>query len=285
MISKKIKISILILVVAGGTVLFYWKDLAGFFSGFSPELPKIQESVGSLVQQTEKQILTPIPLQSDSQIKGAALTREGVIEQTNIQREKYGLPPLKENLKLDASAEAKAKDMFKNQYFSHISPSGVGVSDLAGNEGYDFIVIGENLALGDFASDSDLVQAWMNSEGHRENILNKDYRDIGVAVEMGEYQGRITWMAVQHFGEPLSACPQPDTSLKYQIDSNKTLIDKLQAEIENMQAELESEKNYQEVKKYNSAVSRYNGLISQTKEMVSEYNAEVDTFNSCAAGA
>jgi uncharacterized protein YkwD len=92
--------------------------------------------------------------------------------------------------------------MFENQYFAHESPTGEKVSDLAKKFGYDFLLIGENLAMGNFSSDEDLVLAWMESPGHRENILNEKYQEIGVAVKKGIFEGKEVWIAVQHFGLP-----------------------------------------------------------------------------------
>ena len=60
---------------------------------------------------------------------------------------------LKENEKLDQAALAKANDMFLKQYFEHVSPTGVGPGDLAQNYGYDYIIVGENLILGNFSSE------------------------------------------------------------------------------------------------------------------------------------
>ena len=57
----------------------------------------------------------------------------------------------------------------------------------------------------------------MASPGHRANILNSRFIDIGVAVKEGEYQGKETWLAVQEFGEPLSDCPSPSTDLRFQL--------------------------------------------------------------------
>ena len=137
------------------------------------------------------------------------------------------MPALLENTKLDQSAELKAQDMLKNQYFAHTSPSGMAVGNLAEKVGYEFIAIGENLALGNFENDEALVQAWMDSPGHRANILNSRYQEIGVAVLKGVFEGRTTWLAVQHFGLPLSVCPSPQEGVKLTIDANQNKIDEI----------------------------------------------------------
>ena len=118
------------------------------------------------------------------------LSQNDVIDLTNKARATYGsLPALKENSKLDFSAEKKLQDMFMKQYFEHVSPSGIGVGDLANQISYEYIVIGENLALGNFKDDQALVDAWMASPAHRANILNKHYTEIGVAVGKGTFEG------------------------------------------------------------------------------------------------
>ena len=68
------------------------------------------------------------------------------------------------------------------------------------------------------------MTAWMNSPGHRANILNPHFQEIGVAVGKGMYEGHETWIAVQSFGMPLSACPASDANLKIKIDANNGMI-------------------------------------------------------------
>jgi uncharacterized protein YkwD len=285
---KKFLFLILLLAVAAGTVIFFRDDLALLYSKIFTKFPQIEKNIGAVVQEAQKQIFTPAPLKALTGQKGAILTKEGVISYTNQQRAGYGLPALKESPNLDASAAVKARDMFANQYFEHTSPSGIGVKDLAENAGYEFIIIGENLAMGNFESDQALVDAWMNSPGHRENILNPNYTDIGVWVEKGTFEGKTTWMAVQHFGEPLSACPQPKEALKNQIDTNKNQIDQLKISLDSLEQELQSlrgdRQTYnQKVQEYNDFVSQYNNLISQTKALVNQYNSQVNSFNDCVS--
>jgi len=119
-------------------------------------------------------------------------------------------------------------DIFEKQYFAHISPEGLGPSDLAEKSGYEYIMIAENLALGNFKDDNTLVNAWMDSPGHRANILNNRYTEIGVAVGKGFFSesnennkeeiATEVWIAVQEFGLPLSSCPKPEESLLNTIE-------------------------------------------------------------------
>jgi len=284
---KKFKIIILVLVIIGGAFLVFRNEL--FNSKLN--LPKIEEGIESFIKpEIKKEVLTPPPLQAKKEYPEAFLTHEGVIKWTNLQREKYGLLPLKESLKLNLSSVVKVEDMFQNQYFAHLSPSGEGVADLAKVVNYEFILIGENLALGNFKNDEDLVQSWMESPGHRENILNPRYQEIGVAVKKDIFEGKTVWLAVQHFGLPLSACPQPDENLLTQIQTKENELNRLQEELEKLQLEIKKIRPRrgvifnQKIKEYNFLVSQYNSLLKETKILIEDYNNQVKLFNECASG-
>lgn len=287
---SKSKIFIIILIFILGLGLFFWNDLLDIYSQFSLKLPEIGKEVTDfLSKEAEKIILTPPPLRSESDNPQSFLTQQGVIKWTNAQREKYGLLPLSENSELDKMAEAKVDDMFENQYFDHISPSGEGVGDLAKNFGYEFIIIGENLALGNYKNDEDLVQAWMDSPGHRENILNERYLEIGIAVKKEVFEGRSTWLAVQHFGLLLAVCPQPDEEIKTVIELNQEKIDNLETTLNNLRIEIQNMKPkrgelyIQKIEEYNNLVAQYNNLTEETRALVLKYNIQVNKFNECVA--
>jgi uncharacterized protein YkwD len=237
----------------------------------------------------DREIQTPPPLKLSRQQPGSSLTEEGVVQMTNEQREIFGLPPLKVNARLQESAGQKLQDMFLHQYFAHESPSGKGVGDFMDEAGYEFILAGENLALGDFKDDQDLVQGWMESEGHRKNILNEDYREIGIAVMKGIYEGRETWIAVQHFGLPLSACPSPEEVTKEQIEGNKDAMAAIFQELTALGEEINSTRfkhgsgYLQKIDTYNGLVSQYNALISETEYLIEQYNLQVNAFNDCVS--
>jgi uncharacterized protein YkwD len=217
----------------------------------------------------------------------AQLTISGVISETNKQRDQYGQLPLRTNSKLNLAAKAKVDDMFRQQYFEHESPDGKKPADIIKAAGYEYLIVGENLALGNYENDQLLVEAWMNSPGHRANILDPKFREIGVAVGKGMYQGKEIWLAVQEFGSPLSSCPNISMTLKEQIDKNKAEISLGEQELARMKAEMESSNSknspeYQrKVEQYNSKVNSVNKLIDETKELVNQYNQQVNDFNSC----
>lgn len=102
-----------------------------------------------------------------------------VIELTNIERVKQGLAPLKLDEKLAETARAKSVDMAEHDYFDHTSPTYGSPFDMMDQFGVTYYSAGENIARGQFTPE-EVVQAWMNSEGHRANILNANYTHIGV---------------------------------------------------------------------------------------------------------
>jgi uncharacterized protein YkwD len=242
-------------------------------------------------QESEKlfrKVILPPPLKITEREKTEVfLEAQNIIEWTNRERKKYNIPELKENQKLNQTAKAKLEDMFKEQYFSHYSPSGKGITDLAKTFNYEFLIIGENLAMGNFSSEEDLVEAWMESQGHRENILNPNYQEIGVAVEEGIFEGKKIWLAVQHFALPLSYCPQPDLSLKEEIKSNQKQISELKNKLSSLKSEIEISKKLQKeeysqkIAQYNNLVSQYNTLIEKNRNLINQYNSKVNSFNQC----
>lgn len=246
----------------------------------------------TIAKKTPVKVNTPSPLKAAQEyVSGSSsytLSVQGVISYTNQNRkENGGLAGLTENAQLDHSAQLKLQDMFDKQYFEHVSPSGVGITNLADTVGYQYIVIGENLALGDFEGDKGLVDAWMASPGHRANILNSRYTEIGVAVGRGMYQGRNTWLAVQHFGMPQSACPKIDNALKAFIDASQKDLKSREAELTTRKKKIDSGESYegmntnQQIAKYNELVAQYNTLITETKKKITTYNTQVSQYNAC----
>lgn len=122
-----------------------------------------------------------------------------LVRDTNIERVKAGLAPLQLNSKLNASAAAKADDMLKYGYWSHVSPAGVQPWFWFMQASYDYSYAGENLAK-DFDTSAGVTQGWMNSPTHRENLLNIHYTDIGFAVANGTLEGKQTTLVVAHYG-------------------------------------------------------------------------------------
>lgn len=132
------------------------------------------------------------------------ITISQIVDLTNQERAKNNLPPLSASLSLNNAATAKAANMFEENYWAHYSPSGKDPWGFINQSGYKFSYAGENLAR-NFQTSGDVVKAWMNSPSHRENILNSNYQDIGIAVVDGVLLGQKTTLVVQEFGRPYSA--------------------------------------------------------------------------------
>lgn len=134
------------------------------------------------------------------------ITPERLIELTNQERLKRGLPPLSLNQSLNQAAQLKAGDMFAFNYWAHNSPSGRDPWSFFKEAGYVYLYAGENLAR-DFMTSEAVVNAWMNSPTHQDNILNQNYQDIGLAVVDGTLNGVETTLVVQLFATPQSVAP------------------------------------------------------------------------------
>ncbi len=131
------------------------------------------------------------------------ITSEKVFNETNKQREILGLEKLKYNQDLSLSATAKAKDMFAKGYWAHNSPDGANPWDFFKQVGYKYTFAGENLAK-DFFDTDGVMTAWIRSPTHKENIVNKNYQELGIGVVNGSLNGYKTTIVVQHFGTPAS---------------------------------------------------------------------------------
>jgi hypothetical protein len=129
----------------------------------------------------------------------ADITKTALVQLTNEERAKLGLPALTENPVLDRAAYLKAQDMLNSGYFSHFSPAGTSPWYWFKLSGYNYRYAGENLAIG-FLDSSEVNEAWIDSPSHKANILNNKYREVGIAVVTGNFQGVPTTIVVQLFG-------------------------------------------------------------------------------------
>jgi hypothetical protein len=211
---------------------------------------------------------------------------DSVLAYTNAERYKRGLPMFSSNKLLSEVAKIKMYDMFNKQYFAHESPDGKKASDLAKSVGYRYIAVGENLALGDFVTSKDVVEAWMNSEGHRKNILSKTFTEIGIAAGKSYYDGRKTWIIVQSFGLPKSSCPAVDVDLQKKIKNTEELLrifgniaEIRKKEIDDKTLPLSVRKS--KVNAYNIAARLYNETVEKYTKLADEYNSEVSEYNTC----
>jgi len=277
-------IIVLFLLAAG--FLFLFRDL---IFDIAARLPNIEEIAFNIeASEVKKEVIAPAPLRAKAESVESFLTDAGVIRLTNIRRSESDLAPLALNSELTQAAAAKVQDMFRDQYFAHRSPGGLDAGAFAENNGYEYILIGENLALGNFRSDAELVQGWMDSPGHRANILNSRYQEIGVSTRRGTFEDRTTWLSVQIFGRPLANCPRPDESIRVQIENYDAEIRELREQLELLRTEIQdsSPKNdpamyNQKVGEFNALVSQYNQLIEAARNLMTSYNNQVRAFNEC----
>ena len=104
-----------------------------------------------------------------------------VVEAMNRERAAHGLGPLRLDERLSAAAGDRVDDMLAKRYFDHVSPEGIDPFSWVRRRGYRYRIVGENLALG-YRSGGSVVDGWMRSPGHRENILQRSFNEVGIAI-------------------------------------------------------------------------------------------------------
>jgi uncharacterized protein YkwD len=124
-----------------------------------------------------------------------SLSAQSILHLVNQDRKEHGLPQLSLSPTLSLAALSKAEDMLSQNYFAHISPSGVKPWHWFKSLGYEYVYAGENLAAG-FDDPGELENSWMSSSDHRANILSPHYEDLGLAIVERE----DTTLIVQFFG-------------------------------------------------------------------------------------
>ncbi|MFC1662862.1 CAP domain-containing protein [Patescibacteria group bacterium] len=149
-------------------------------------------------------LLYPSPAQFSS------LSTSNIVSLTNSSRAEANLGALSVSSQLTSAAEAKANDMLARDYFAHTTPDGKPFYKWVQEAGYSYSLSGENLAL-DFSSAESAHNALMASTSHRDNILNPKFKNIGLAVVSGDFNGRDTFVLVELFGNPYQEpVPEPE---------------------------------------------------------------------------
>lgn len=169
-------------------------------------------------------------------IEFAVVTGSELIQLANKERVALGFQPLKINQQLVQAAQQKAQDMLNKDYFAHTSPDGISPWHWLDKAGYEYKAAGENLAK-DFTDSYFLHQAWMNSSSHRDNILDKNYKEIGIAVIEGQVNGQTTTLAVQFFGLSYAGIAQKEEIL----ESEPLVISETNIELETVEIETKGE--------------------------------------------
>lgn len=176
-------------IVSGDTM---WKIAVKFEIGLS-ELIKANPHIANPALIYVGQVLTipnAAPLQS---------LEDEVIRLVNVERSKYGLQSLTKNWEASRVARYKSQDMIDKGYFAHISPTYGSPFQMMEDFGLRFSAAAENIAYGQTTA-QDVMNAWMNSDGHRANILNRSYSQIGVGAAKS-YNGTLYW--TQMFLKPI----------------------------------------------------------------------------------
>jgi len=146
-----------------------------------------QQPTETTTQPVQQPITTTEPTQTTQTTSALSAYEQKVVDLTNQERAKNGLAAIKIDTALSKVAREKSLDMSKNGYFSHTSPTYGSPFDMMKQFGISYQYAGENIAMGQ-RTPEEVVQAWMNSEGHRKNILSANFNYIGVGyVESGNY--------------------------------------------------------------------------------------------------
>ena len=149
-------------------------------------------------------LMASLFLQSSYKQFSAAVIQSALVQLTNVERKGVGASELTVDPLLTAAAQAHASDMAARSYFSHQGPGGEQPWVWISASGYQYAYAGENLATY-FYESADVVSAWMASPTHRANIVKPVYKDIGIGIAEGVYQGKQTTFVVQFFGVTKSA--------------------------------------------------------------------------------
>lgn len=120
---------------------------------------------------------------------------------TNAERSQAGAEPLRLNAELSVAATRKANDMIASDYWSHDSPNGTTPWYWIESTDYSYSYAGENLAK-NFSTAQGVVNAWMHSDEHRDNIVKPEYKEVGFAVVEGDLKGEATTLVVAMYGTP-----------------------------------------------------------------------------------
>lgn len=167
--------------------------------------------------------LTKGPLEQFRNVLGYAtdINIPKLYQLTNDERQKNNLPQLTYNDELSQAAYKKAQNMFEKNYWAHYAPDGTTPWNFILASGYQYEFAGENLAK-NFLFSQNVVDAWMNSSTHRDNLLRREFTDIGFAVVNGVLNGEQTTLVVQMFGKPIGSLAQAAPQTPQATSSGET---------------------------------------------------------------
>lgn len=153
----------------------------------------------------------------------SAVLPQVLVDLTNRNRANNQVALLTMNPVLQNIAQAKVNDMASKSYFAHTNPEGKQFWAWFRENGYNYLYAGENLAV-NFSDSEEVDQAWMNSPGHRANLLNGKFTEVGIATANGVYNGRPTIFIAQEFGRQMPGVTTQKVAPKTSITTQKTTV-------------------------------------------------------------
>lgn len=195
------KTSPIAVVVAVAVVIALVAGSIGFFLGAVGKKNSVAEtpSSSSTVPATSGAIGTSTTIGSTSKPVQITAEESLMLNSVNTERAKESLSALMWCPALARSATEHSKDMANQNYFEHEGLDGRQVSDRAFDQGYKYQTVGENIAVGQ-RSVAEVMVAWMNSPGHRANIMKPEYRHLGSGVAAGYFKEQQSIYWTQNFG-------------------------------------------------------------------------------------
>ncbi len=212
----------------------------------------------------------------------ATLSKDVLIEKTNAERIAEGVSKVTSNTTLNEIAEEKLADMFTRWYFNHVTPEGTKIGAHAKENGYTYSIIGENLAIGIYGSDQEVIDTWMESGGHRANILNERFSEIGLAVDDGTYKGEYVWMVVQVFADPQETCPEPSDALARRLTAERAYAKRAE-EMLHFYKDVSAHPNAAALQPLLKSLSTLLSLlVKEINKRATAYAEEIELFETCA---
>lgn len=160
-----------------------------------------------------------------AQSSSTAVDIDNLLFQHNKIRKENFLPEFKYNSRLSTSASLKGYEMVIYDCWSHYCPEGKSPWKFFEESFYEFVIAGENLAEG-FFEVNDVMDAWMNSKSHKDNILNSEFTEIGFSVLDTDYLGKVNnKLVVVHFGKSFKQDQMPAKKIIITSPPNKTSVE------------------------------------------------------------
>lgn len=233
----------------------------------------------------------PAPLQlaqlSSSILGIQAFEAVDIVTYVNLEREKRSVAPLRLNTTLTKAAQMRANVILTHQNFSHQDPyEGIELGTIMPKLGYHYAYVSENIGMGGVSGEN-FVNGFMNSTSHRENLLNKDLIDTGIAVVTGQYQNYYVNIAVEIFAIPSTKEEylgySPDDAKKYRklLSDIELLLNPLIKNTYQLVSPSNfSDLRYQNLQHQKDILSQLYFQISQEKPFTAFHVKLIQEFNS-----